>query len=512
MFPGAFKPAHQAHLAAIVDLARRPEIDEVVVVVANRARQLPGTTLALDAEVARQVLEVYLHDVAKTRVEVAPHNAVSHALGYLDRAAPGDALLFCIGEADHARGDDRFEDLLLRQQRGDVTAHIVPVPTGTLAVRATALREALVAGEARRAEFTAALPAGASPQQHQRVWAICRHGMREMSDIVERKLRTTIIPRLLSNVESLVCITPNKLDPVFRAQLRNGQQLIVKYAGETTQDESFGPTPQPKPRRRLSAERRALKCLYPLRASEFELAEVRRFDKETLTLVLSEVLPGAMTLQQLLHEGVFDTAVLTAAAQFLATCHSSTAPALWGEPETDRRQWAAMLALRTVGMDAQALGAATACDLRQLAEASDAARSCNDAPRVFHLDFEPKNILVARPRIGFIDFECCSSVGDPAYDLGVLLGHCVLWGLRTQETAACQTAIGVALHTYGEQVGARWSSLRPRVIGFAGAAMLHALLREHNHNAEHADARAWDTASALVAPGVHERTDVEAVF
>ncbi len=42
LFPGAFRPPHEAHLAAVLDLAARPDVDEVVVIVANRSRLIPG--------------------------------------------------------------------------------------------------------------------------------------------------------------------------------------------------------------------------------------------------------------------------------------------------------------------------------------------------------------------------------------------------------------------------------------------------------------------------------------
>lgn len=261
LFPGAFRPPHQAHFAAIRDLASRPEVDEVVVIVANRCRYIPGTTQALDAEVARQVLAIYLQDVAIVRIEIARHDAISHALSYLDRAVPGDSLLFCIGETDFEHGDDRFAQLLSQKEHVGVLVSVVPAPTGSLPIRATALRETLAIGEAKRTEFMAALPPHLNAEQRESVWSICRNGLRPVSDIVEEKLRSIIDPQLLARIDKISCVVPDKLDPVFRAQLRDGKSLFIKYAGDTTEAGSLGDPRKPKPRRRLAAERRALNYL-----------------------------------------------------------------------------------------------------------------------------------------------------------------------------------------------------------------------------------------------------------
>lgn len=62
----------------------------------------PGSTLSLDAHVSERIWKVYLAGVGRTHIEIAPHTAVAHALSYIERAQPGDRLLFCIGEQDLA--------------------------------------------------------------------------------------------------------------------------------------------------------------------------------------------------------------------------------------------------------------------------------------------------------------------------------------------------------------------------------------------------------------------------
>ncbi len=524
LYPGAFRPAHKVHLAAIFGLVARPDVDEVVVIIANRCRTLPGTTLVLDAGVALEVLLICVRGVAKVRVEVAPHNAVTHALGYLEHAKAGDTLLYCVGEADLGSGDDRFENLLSANIRTDVTARVLALPTGAGTVRATALREALTAGEARRDEFMAALPEHLGDEQRMRVWSICRKGLRELDHIVEARLRTLLDPALVGHAPRLRCVVPGKLDPVFCVQRADGSKLYVKYAGETAEAGCVGQRYVPKPRRRLSCERRAIRCLRAQLTEGFvALAEILAFDKALSLQVQSEVCAGGRSLQDELRAGRFDMRIAAQVGRFLAACHAIRAadvPPLWGEAETDLRHWHAMLDLRTLSIAAppQAFTQASPQltpqlfnDLQRLRTASGAARRKG----FFVLDVAAKNILVpgamagmagiagivgTGATIGVIDLELCSSQGDPAYDLGMLLGHYLLWGLCTGPATACMAALRSVLDAYREGTDAdAWFSMRARVAAFAGAAMLDVLVRERRMDVQAFEPQIVAAAASLLA-------------
>ena len=500
LYPGAFRPPHKVHFTAIADLAARPDVDEVVVIISNRCRYVPGTTKALDADVVRRVLSIYLHDIPKARVEIAPHNAVTHALGYLERASAGDTLLFCVGEADFESGDDRFEDLIFKKNRADVSAEVLPLPTGSLKIRATALRQALADGDESREAFMTALPENLSAEQRANVWSICRSGMREMNDIIEEKLRTLLDPKLVGNDPELGCVVPGKMDPVFRVRRLDGTCLFVKYAGETAESGSLGQPFKPKPRRRLSTERRAIKCLRANLRADIELAEVVHFDKQSSVLVLSEVCPNGKPLQDNLRKGIFDAEIAVKASGFLAACHNMTenVPALWGEHETDLLHWSAMLALRTTELESPMFSPQLRVDLRRLSSSSEAARRKG----FFLLDCCPKNIRVGEGKVGMIDLELCSSIGDPAYDLGILLGHYVLWGICTSAGDSCQAAIRAVLTAYRRDVGAAWPGIQPRVAAFAGAGILHSVMRDRHVDVADYESRLITTAALLLSKGI----------
>ncbi len=523
LFPGAFRPPHDAHLRALLDLAGRPEVDEVVVIVSNRCRCIPGTSKALDANVALRVWAIYLQAVAgqpgidKVRLERAPHTAVRHALGYFDRVKVGDSLLFCIGESDLERGDGRFDKLANLSRRSVVAAQLMALPTGSITVRSTTLRQDLARGGAGRAAFMAALPSPLSAEQRARVWMVCQQGMREMHDVIKQKVTAILERQDVADIADLstASATAAGLDPVFRARCKDGKVLFVKYAGDTVDSGTPGRNTSAKPRLRLAAERRTLKRLRAKVPGDVELPEVVLFDKTTRTLVLTEVCPGGRTLEGDLKKGIFDPAVASGASRFLARCHTIAGPGrpLWGDRETDFQHWQQMLALRTTQMDSGLLSAQVRRDLQALALASDKARhEAGEGGGVFILDYRPSNILLSEGKIGIVDLELGASVGDPAYDLGFLLGHYVLWGLCTAAGDSGQVALQQALNAYRQEAGYLWSTMRSRLVAFVGATILYEILGAGRSGFQHCEGRLLRTAAALLASGLDQTVDTDKVL
>ncbi|MEZ4713159.1 MAG: hypothetical protein R3A44_38580 [Caldilineaceae bacterium] len=476
LFPGAFRPPHQAHLTAVLSLAARPDVTEVVVIISNRSRLLPGTTKVMDAETARRVWEIYLQHVPKARVEIAPHAAVDHALEYFQRVAEGDALLFCIGQSDLASGDDRFARIATLSQQTGIVAEIAPAPTGHLHVRATDLRTMLAQGRAGRADFMAALPATLTAEQRARVWQECVDGLVEMDVITLEK----VVPILTRNgpfeLADLTIARPGKLDPVLRARTTAGRIIYVKYAGDTV-DGDVGQATSRKPRRRLAVEKRALSRLHEhglatIGPRPVDLPAVLHFDKETRTLVQRAVFPDGWSLQDELAIGRFDVSAADQIATFLANCHRAPAAIrpLWGDEMQDAAHWAHMLALHTAEAPEQMSSPSLRNQLARLREQSQQAQRRG----FFHLDLLPQNIrLSPAGQLGVIDFELSATVGDPAYEVGLLLGHYLFWGIYTSAQAACRVAAAQLLDTYRRGVGdTGWSEMQARCAAFAGAAML----------------------------------------
>lgn len=510
LFPGAFRPPHAAHVAAVRDLVGRTDIDEVVLIISNRARHIPGTTKALDADVARQIWSLYLRGIGKVRIEIAEHSAVRHALNFFDRVNPGDRLLFCIGEADLAKGDGRFADVGLIGKRKGVEAAVTATPTGSMQVRASALRESIAAGDAGRELFMSAMPSHLTPALREKVWRTSQDGLKEVSDIASERIRAVMARQSIGEIASLHPTGTGRLDPVFFAKMRDGRSLYIKYAGDTVGSGRIGHALSPKPRQRLAVEYRVLKFLRTHLPSEVLVPNTVAFDKPTRTLILTDVYPGASSLKHYLMVGILKPRAATAAGRFLARCHvrSSRMRTLWGEKETDLHHWKKMLALRTGDIDTSGLPSRIRRDLARLEKQSHEARQ----NRLVVLDFVPKNVLVADRGIGVIDLELSSSIGDPAYDLGIFVGHLIFWGICTSREKDYRAMLARVLESYQSEVSdGLWSHVRPRIAAFAGAGILSARDREYSVPAEWKHSRLIEVAENLLSTlsyGPHNVTHV----
>ncbi len=515
LYPGAFRPPHSAHLTAVLDLVSRSEVDEVIVIISNRCRIVPGTTKALDANVARRIWDIYLQGFKKIRIEVAAHTAIQHALDYFDHVDTDDTLLFCIGASDLSRGDDRFTKLSNHARYTGVSAELIAAPTSAMTVRSTALRTLLASGAAGRATFMAALPAQLNEQQRAKVWSISYDGMRELSEIIQEKVRAVIDQRDLGEISDLKTVQSGTIDPIFRVLFKDGRCHFIKYAGDTVESGCFGQELTQKPRRRLATERRALKRLRDHRLdAEVDLPEVVLFDKKMLTLVLTEVCPGGRFLLDDLKKGRFDPTVAGTASRFLARCHALPAPIkpVWGDKETDLLHWKRMLNLRTVGIKLEAFPEQVGQKLESLKYLSDEASKNRIRPQLLILDYSPKNILLGKNKVGVIDFELCSTIGDPAYDFGLFLGHYILWGLLTSSASSCRMVLEAGLHVYRKELGNEWLSLRARVVAFAGAAIIDSITRRGNVGIQGNTRALAKTATALLSWGLHQDGEIDEVM
>ncbi len=510
LYPGAFRPPHRAHFIAVRHLLTLPEVDEVVVIISNRCRPIPGTTLALDATIAQRIWSIYLQGVEKVRVEVAPHTAVGHAFEYFDHAEVEDTLLFCLGETDISKGDDRFRNLENLSNQSGIQARLIQAPTGSFPIRSTSLRAALVQGAKGRKEFIAALPPHLTHKQREEVWKVCREGMRELSEDSKEKARTFINRIGLGEIDELSCTGHKKLDQVFRVRLKDDRCLFVKYAGDALGTEELGNGQTLKPRQRLSVERKGLKWLKAYMKSDVEIPEVVAFDKKTWTIVLSEVCPNGHSLLEDLQNGIFNPTIAGKASQFLAECHmiSHPVPPLWGDVKADRQHWKRMLTLRSTELPSAEFPKDLRSHLTTLMLTSEKA----EENRFIHFDFQPKNILVSGDSLGVIDFEFSASIGDPAHDLGFFLGHYIYWILASSTGNLWEEAIQRLLHAYQLGSGDLWERMDFRVMAYTGATLLSIWTKERSELTNNFLMTLKQTGTVLLAKGIEQRGAVERIL
>lgn len=475
LFPGAFKPPHVNHFETVRYLAQRGDIDEVVVIIANRSRPIPGSTKALGVDVAKRVWAVYLRHLTNVRVEVAAASAVAHAVDLVDRLRPGDNVLLVLGKEDTTAGRSRFGKLRSREPPSGVTVSIIEGSADIAPVRATQLR-AHLAGDRGRADLVAGLPTQLSNAERDEVWTICRQAMVDQRELSLGRIEAVLEERGFCLRSPLVAVTPGKRDEVFRANLTSGVTAFIKDANDTI-SAATGSGCEPKPRRRLKAEREAVKWLQRNVATSVQVPEILFYDRSTRTLALTEVCADGRSLATDLRVGRFDPSVASRAGRFLVAVHNSTncPPPFWDDPVRDLQQWRRMLCTRTTGDLFEELPSRLQARLEDLRDASDAARS----PGFRHLDFSSSNLIVNGDQIGVVDFESSANIGDPAYDLGTLLAGYLVAAIDVGGTDASRAALLAALAGYRVGAGARWESMATRVVGFTAASLVY----EHRHSA-----------------------------
>ncbi len=510
LFPGAFRPPHANHYETVEMLCARQDIDEVVVIVTNRCRNLPGSSMVLDVDIALKIWSIYLEGLPKARVELAVTSAVKHALGYFERINPGTTLFFCAGERDLKQGDGRFKKIENLANKYTVNALLIPGSPSVVPFRATQLREMLLVGGESRKTFISALPRHLKPVQKEEIWSICQQGIKQRCVVVQQKILDLALKKGLGKITEIQVAKPGKTDQVFRVQYEHGPTHFVKYAHDTEKAAEIGKALSLKPKKRLKTELNAIKWIRANQFKGIEFPDVVNYDRETKTLMLSEVCPGGHSLQDELDRGLFDPKKARQASRFLAQCSASTIEMepLWDEKEADLLHWRAMLALRTTDIELAQGSGQSSRDLEILMRESDDARR----NRFVHLDYCPNNILFRGGSIGVIDFELSSSEGDPAYDLGFFLSHYIIAGsLHPSSKCSCESAIQETLCAYREEVGDYWISL-PRVTAFAGASILYNLSKERPAATSDANNKLLRIATYLLAKSLHSSGDKERIL
>ena len=477
LFPGAFQPPHEAHLAAALHLAGRDDVDQLVVIITNRCRGIPGTHRSLDAAVSQRIWQIYLAGVTKARIEIAPHTAVAHALSYIERAQPGERLLFCVGEQDLAGGDPRFETIAERGKAREIRCEVVAAPTAAIAVRATALREALARGEEGREDFVAGLPASLDSARRAQVWQICVDGLRDVADIVTEKLAALATAAGAGAMRDIRCLDRDTIDPAFVLTTEDGQRYFARYAGDAIESAEPVAGLQRKPRRRLKVERRALERLVGMSPLPAHFPACCHFDRKQGLLLLEASLPDGRTLPDYIRGGLPSADAAGRAARFLARGHRHPQAPFRDDAADDIAHWRQRLAAATGSVETRIAQAQALAACSELAAAEG----------FFHFNIAAA-VRIEGERVAIVDFEHCGNFGDPALDLGTLLGACLA---ADGDGEGLRAAIS-ALDAYRSTSPDASPELQSRALAFAG---MH-LLREGR------SARSGLCATALLEAGL----------
>lgn len=92
------------------------------------------------------------------------------------------------------------------------------------------------------------------------------------------------------------------------------------------------------------------------------------------------------------------------------------------------------------------------------------------------MDCCPKNIVVRKDRkVGVIDFELSSWAGDPAYDLGFLIGHYLIHAIQQNFPETALRTIDGSIQAYCNEVNGMilQRNILKRVVKFSAVTIIY---------------------------------------
>ncbi len=421
VFPGSFKPAHRGHISAIEYLCDRADVDAVRVIVSNRSRSLPGTNRALCGQRCADNLRFLLSLLNLNKpvsVSLAPHRAIDAATDLIEQACPGSTLLYCVGQEDVERGDDRYSSRIDHTRRNDVDIRFITIPAAARPVHATELRRLLASNNPDHG-YADLLPPVLSAADKALYWQRVCLSVASTAALSRQKIIDLLDASPFADYQSLDSCAAPGIDPVFRLITADGKRNSVYYSGDCVNAGSFDDPAQPLPPRRLAVTVRVTRHLAKLcESSNWRPTRIRHWDKAHRLLVLDDP-EGSCSLP--------DTApgssatelgnMAAASGQCLAHLHScaSITEPLWGALTDEIAHWRTSIAAR--------LATPLPERLRRLLKP----RQC-----LVHLNFRPEVLRWDGSTIELTRLERTGSFGDPAWDIATFLAalpeNCTLMG------------------------------------------------------------------------------------
>ena len=258
----------------------------------------------------------------------------------------------------------------------------------------------------------------------------------------------------------------------------NGKVIYLKQALEEAKNKAkIGKDLADIPKERIQYEDKYIEIIGKDLTSEIELPKILKYDGENNILALSDVKKDGILLETSMLDGNFNEKTAYNLGKFLGISHKKTFGKkiiLRGGKEEDLSNWHVFLNMRTKGMLQK--GEFPDNVKSEIKSLYDAVRDEHTYDVVINMDYCPKNIFERKDNsIGLIDFEMASGVGDPAYDLGFLMGHYLLMGvIKRERVEEAIKAMKQVLKGYDEEMpDLKDNEHDERVIKYGGAVMVY---------------------------------------
>lgn len=302
-----------------------------------------------------------------------------------------------------------------------------------------------------------------------------------MVRIILKEANTSIFSRLVGKkIIKVSTIDTGVMNYVYRACAKDGSIYYLKQALKDAKSKNkLSKDLALVNKNRIESEYRSITTLknYFHKRNLFMLPDIVSFDKQNSILITPD-LGASGFLQEDLEGGIFDVDIARNIGDYIAYQHSATFNKNIVIRKTlaeEIKHWKFFLSLRTKSL----LKNAALADLKKeiINVYEDGVTHTNKL--LVHMDFCPKNILYSPGKnIAIVDFEFSSGLGDPAYDLGFIIGHYLLFAaISTHKHLAVDSIFRIYNHYLRNVWGLVFSTnIGVRAWKYAGCTLLYRIM------------------------------------
>lgn len=307
--------------------------------------------------------------------------------------------------------------------------------------------------------------------------------MVELKDKAQRELYISELwPKIFGGKPdklSIEFIDVGVLNYVYRVE-SNGNTVYFKQALQEAKHKSkIGEDLASIPKERIRHERRFIEIAAPLLPPQIEIPRILEYDSYNNILVLSDVKKDGILLEDSLLEGNFNGKTAHYLGKFLGITHKATLGQkiiVRGSKKEDTDMWELYLRMRTIGILKKDKLPSNV--QREVERFYEDVRSNHTYNAVVNSDCCPKQVLERKDGVGLVDFEMATGVGDPAFDLGFLMGHYLIISvIREDKINEAINAMKHILKGYNEEMDdLKDNNHDGRTVKYAGMTMIYRIV------------------------------------
>jgi len=231
------------------------------------------------------------------------------------------------------------------------------------------------------------------------------------------------------------------------------------------------------PMDRLKCEEKYIDIVKKFLPRGVEVPNILHYDEENNILALSDVKKDGILLETSMLNGNFNGRTAFRLGEFLGISNRNTLDkkiVIRGTPKEDLENWHLFLNMRTRGILQR--GEFPDDVISEIEKLYNLAKDKYTKAVLVITDYCPKNVLERKDgSIGLVDFEQACGIGDPAFDLGFLMGHYLIISVINEEKVEeAIKSMSEILKGYNKEMAILKDGQHDkRIIKYAGAVMVY---------------------------------------